>query len=196
AHALALHLLGGRLVLRPYWIALTVVIPAALWLPGRLAAPGPWRVAWVLVLLLDLWALARPLVEVRPEAEIYAPTASVRYLADHAGRGRVLDRDAPADPANPKLTYSVMGNTPLGFAQPLLRHIEAVRGLNPIDVRRYTTYLQFIADRDAPVDASGGVVNFEVKNRALLDLLGTRYLVQPSAIRPEGKGWEAVAQDP
>ncbi|HEX5273239.1 MAG TPA: hypothetical protein VFW33_22235, partial [Gemmataceae bacterium] len=195
-HALALHFRGDALVFRPYWAALAVIIPAALWLPGRLSKPGPWRVAWVLALLLDLWALALPLVEVRPESEVYAPTATVDYLAGHAARGRVLDRDAPANPKAPTLSDSVKGDTPLGFAQPLLRHVEAVRGLNPFDVRRYTKYMQFIADRDAPVDASGGVVNFEVKNRALLDLLGTRYLVQPSAIAPEGGGWEEVARDP
>jgi hypothetical protein len=195
-HAFALHLRGDSLTFRPYWVALAVVVPAALFLPGRLATPGPWRVAWVLALLLDLWALALPLVAVRPESEIYAPTTSVRYLAEHSGRGRALDRDAPARPGSPVLTYSVLGNTPLGFAQPLLRHIEAVRGLNPIDVRRYTKYLQFIADQDEPVVAGGGVVNFEVKNRALLDLLGTRYLVQPSAIPPEGDAWQEVAHDP
>jgi hypothetical protein len=195
-HAFALHLRGDSLSFRPYWVALAVVVPAALFLPGRLATPGPWRVAWVLALLLDLWALALPLVAVRPESEVYAPTTSVRYLAEHAGRGRALDRDAPARPESPTLTYSVLGNTPLGFAQPLLRHIEAVRGLNPIDVRRYTKYLQFIADQDEPVVAGGGVVNFEVKNRPLLDLLGTRYLVQPSAIPPEGDGWQEVAHDP
>ncbi len=195
-HALALVLSKNALTFRPYWAALAVIVPAALWLPGRLAAPGPWRVAWILALLFDLWALALPLVEVRPESEVYAPTQTVRYLAEDAGPGRVLDRDAPADPKKPTLAQSVKGNTPLGYAQPLLRHIEAVRGLNPLDVHRYTMYLQFIADRGAPVDAGGGVVNFEVKNRVLLDLLGTRYLVQPSAIPPQGAGWKPVEDDP
>jgi hypothetical protein len=195
-HALALHLRGDSLTFRPYWAALAVVVPAALWLPGRLGVPGPWRVAWVVALLLDLWALALPLVAVRPEAEVYAPTDTVRYLAEHAGHGRALDRDAPARPDNPSLTHSDLGDTPLGFAQPLLRHIEAVRGLNPLDVHRYTKYVQFIADQDEPVVFSGGVVNFEIKNRALLDLLGTRFLVQPSALPPEGEGWEPAEQDP
>jgi hypothetical protein len=195
-HALALHLRVDSLTFRPYWAALAVIVPAALWLPGRLGTPGPWRVAWVIALLLDVWALALPLVAVRPEAEVYAPTATVRYLAEHAGHGRALDRDAPARPGNPSLTQSALGDTPLGFAQPLLRHVEAVRGLNPLDVRRYTKYVQFIADQDEPVVFSGGVVNFEVKNRSLLDLLGTRYLVQPTALPPEGDGWEVAEQDP
>jgi hypothetical protein len=195
-HAIALQLIGRSLVFRPYWAALVLVLPAALWLPGRLATSALWRAAWLFVLLLDLWALALPLVEVRPEAGVYAPTATVRYLAENAGQGRVLDRDAPAHPDRPSLTDFHEGDTPLGYAQPLLCRIEAVRGLNPIDVYRYKKYLQFIADRDEALSATGGVDNFEVRNRPLLDLLGTRYLVQPSALPPEGGGWQEVERDP
>jgi hypothetical protein len=195
-HAFGLAIQKDRLEFRPYWAALALIVPAALWLPGRLAVPGRWRLAWVLVLLLDLWALALPLVAIRTEAEVYAPTDTARYLAEHAGQGRVLDRDAPARLDLPSLMHSKPGNTPLGFAQPLLRRIEAVRGLNPIDVYRYKKYVQFVADQDEPVSASGGIYNFEVKNRSLLDLLGTRHLVQPSAIPPEGDGWQEVARDP
>jgi hypothetical protein len=185
--ALLLSAGGHTLHFQPYWATLVVLIPAALWLPGRLSASAAWRVAWVVTLLIDLWALARPLVAVRPEAEVYAPARSVRYLAEHqAGHGRVLDRDVPGQ----------IGNTPLGFAQPLLRHIEAVRGLNPIDVYRFKEYVQFISDRDRPLTASGGLVNFEIRNRALFDLMGTRYLLQPSALKPEGDGWQEVENDP
>ena len=41
-----------------------------------------------------------------------------------------------------------MMGLPLGFAQPLLRHIEAVRGLNPLEIYRYNKYVQFISDQD------------------------------------------------
>jgi hypothetical protein len=178
---------GQALRFHPYWAALALLIPAALWLPGRLWASAAWRVAWVAALLIDLWALAWPLVAVRPEAEVYAPTRSVRYLADHqAVHGRVLDRDVPGQ----------MGNTPLGFAQPLLLRIEAVRGLNPIDVYRFKEYVQLISDRDDPPAATGGLVNFEIKDRALLDLMGTRYLLQPSDLKPEGDDWREVENDP
>ena len=73
--------------------------------------------------------------------------APVQFLADHAEHGRVLDRDAPARLDRPALADALKGNTPLGYAQPFLREIEAVRGLNPIDVYRYKQYLQFISDR-------------------------------------------------
>jgi len=197
--ALLLLAAGQQLHFHPYWVALVVLVPAAVWLPARLSASTSWRVAWVVVLLLDLWALARPLVAVCSETDIYLPTRSVNYLAEHrANRGRVLDRDAPAQPDTPSLGRSVLGNTPLGYAQPLLLRIEAVRGLNPIDVYRYKKFLQFIGDRDEPIEASGGVYNFEIKNRSLLNLLGTRYLLQPAGLKPEGDRWEEKdeARDP
>jgi hypothetical protein len=185
--ALLLRAGGQSLHFQLYWAALIFLVPAALWLLDKIATSPSCRVAWVLVLLADLWALARPLVAVRPEDEVYAPTQSVRYLADHqADHGRVLDRDVPGQ----------MGNTPLGFAQPLLLHVEAVRGLNPIDVYRFKEYVQLISDRDDPPTASGGIVNFEIKNRALFDLMGTRYLLQPGAASPEGDGWAEVDHDP
>jgi len=185
--ALLLRARGQTLHFHPYWAALLILLPAALWLPGKLSASAAWRAAWIIVLLIDLWALALPLVAVRPKAEVYVPTRSVRYLAGReAGHGRVLDRDVPGQ----------IGNTPLGFAQPFLRHIEAVRGLNPIDVYRFKEYVQFISDRDQPPTASGGLVNFEIRNRALFDLLGTRYLLQPSDMKTEGAGWQEVENDP
>jgi hypothetical protein len=187
ALALLLSANGQAHHFHPYWAALIILVPAALWLPGRLSSSAAWRVAWVAVLLFDLWALALPLVAVLPEAEVYAPARSVRYLTEHqAGHGRVLDRDVPGQ----------IGNTPLGFAQPLLLHIEAVRGLNPIDVYRFKEYVQFISDQDGTPKASGGLVNFEIKNRALLDLLGTRYLLQWSVPKAEGDGWREVEHDP
>ena len=183
----------------PYWAVLAVLILAAAWLTRKLAASPliGWRIAWVAVLLLDLWALAFPLVAVRPEAELDAPTPSVDYLMRHTDHhGRVLDRDAPADPTHPSLEHAIEGNTPLGYAQPVSRRIEAVRGLNPIDVYRYKKFLQFISDEDKPMEASGGIENFPIRNRNLLDLLGTRYLLQPADLTPEGDGWREVQHDP
>ncbi len=195
--ALLLLATGQALHFHPYWAALAVLVPAALWLPGRLAArpTTALRIAWVGLLLLDLWALGWPLVAVWPEEKVYAPTQSVDFLTQHAGHDRVLDRDAPARADQPSLLDANLGNTPLGYAQPLLRQIEAVRGLNPIDVYRYKQYVRFISGSDEPLKATGGIENFPIKNRPLLDLLGTRYLVQPSALKPEGPGWEAVATD-
>ncbi len=83
-----------------YWLMLVIVVSAAFWLLGRFQAStgsAPRRfwpgLVWPLVLLADLWALARPLVEVRPAEPLYEPSASVRFLAEHRNEyGRVLDR--------------------------------------------------------------------------------------------------------
>jgi hypothetical protein len=117
----------------------------------------------------------------------------------------VLDRDEPVAAGG--------GITPLGTGAPLaiLERIEALRGYNPLDVLRYKEYLQFIADDDAPLRPFEGALthpilgNFPIKNKALLDLLGTRFLLQPSDPRFQVTGeervdrdrrWQRVFQDP
>src|SRR5262249_20073038 len=130
----ALFLRGGSLLLLAtggldiplpvffYAGVLVVTVPAAFWLLGPLPSPGARVVwAWVVLLLVDLWALAWPLVAVRPEEEISAPSASVRYLSDrnrevieHHDRMRVLDRGLPSEPSC----------TPLGAALPMLGGVE------------------------------------------------------------------------
>jgi hypothetical protein len=171
---------GFALHFHAYWPTLLVTVPAALWLVGRPSAP-----AWTAVLLADLWALAWPLVGVRPQAELYEPAACVRYLAGRtAEHQRVLDRDLPGQ----------KGSTPLGFALPLMLGIEPVRGFNSLDVRRFKEYYQFINDYDGPVVPLEGLLNFPIRNRPLLDLMGAGYLLQPSE-PPEGEGWRAIKTD-
>jgi hypothetical protein len=154
-----------------------------------------------LVLFLDLWALARPLAAVRSEAEVYRPSACVSLLdrARREGR-RVLDRDVPIPGA---------AATPLGGGAPLalVAGLEPLRGYNPLDNRRYKEYLQFIAGADEPLAALDGPLtfpvlgNFPIRNKALLDLLGTGYVLQPADFTNEddwrlnGPGWRVVAED-
>jgi hypothetical protein len=194
-----------------YWLFAAAGLLAAYRLVGRLGGPersaastvlgfapgGPRLFAgfWVVLLLVDLWLIAWPAVAVRPQEEVYPLSQSVRWLAERRDeRGRVLDRD-PAE--RPHVT-------PLGVGAPmaLVAGVEPLRGFNPIDVRRYKEYLQFIGDSDAPLDPLVNPLtfpvlgNFPVKNRPLLDLLGTRYLLQPADTPPEGEGWERVLDDP
>src|SRR5207249_8643593 len=98
---------------------------------------------WAVLLLADLWALTWPLVEVRPEEELFRAPVSVRYLVDHRHEGRVMD-----------IEYLDEGS-PLGQGAPaaLLFDLQAVRGFNPIDVRYYRDYLAFIADVGQPLRA-------------------------------------------
>ncbi len=177
-----------------YWGAVLALLPAALFLVRRAgrryAAPG-----WALVLLAEAWALAGPLVRVRPETVLSEPSACVAYLAGRGGGPfRVLDREQP----------EVATGSPLGPALPMLLGIEPLRGYNSLDVRRYKEYLRFVADVADPVRAREGMFgrpvleNFPVKNKPLLDLLGTRYLLQPADGRDlpaRGDGWREVFRD-
>ena len=184
-----------------YWFTLLVTVPVAYWLLGRSinrkgtpSCPPLFPAIWLTVLVVDLWAFAWPLVAVRPEGEVYATSACVRYVADNAVKAhdRVLDRDLP--PAR----------TPLGAGAPLamLHGIEPLRGYNPLDVLRYKEYLQLVADSDQPLRPLEGTLmfpvigNFPIANKSLLDLLGTRYLMQPSAEPVEQAGWRKVFDDP
>jgi hypothetical protein len=194
--ALHLHSTGAQPTLPVYWIVIAAALPVAYWLLGR--RPGGRPVAallWSGLLLIDLWLIAWPSVAVRPEEEIFPVSASVRWLAERDEKhGRVLDRDAPEK----------AGDTPLGAGAPLAlaTGLEPLRGFNPIDVRRYREYLQFVGDSDAPLDPLVNPMtfpvlgNFPVKNRQLLDLLGTRYLLQPAGEPVNGEGWTETDADP
>lgn len=183
----------------PYWLSLLVTVPAALWLLRR----GPSRAAtslWALVLLIDLGCLSWGLVQVRPVEELYTPSACVRYVAQHGGR--VLD-------VNPVSDETSANSTPLWPGLPAVAGVEPVRGFNPIDVRRYKEYLQFMAGDDAPLGAidqmfTGPLVGtFPVRNQVLADLLGVRYLLQPADLALEAtvqtgrasQDWQKVVED-
>jgi hypothetical protein len=68
----------------------------------------------------------------------------------------------------------------------MLHEIESLRGYNPLDTLRYKEYLQLIRDEDGPLVPFGDplafpvISDFPIRNKRLLDLLGVRYLLQPS----------------
>jgi hypothetical protein len=167
-----------------YWPTLLLTVPVALWLVGTRPRTA-LAVLWTLVLLLDLWALASPLVAVSTEEYVHDPSASVGFVAAPALRAehfRVLDRGL-GEPSR----------SPLDPALPLLLEVESLRGYNSVDVRRYKDYLQLITGDDRPVRPREGLFgfpilgNFPIENKPLLDLLGTRYLIQPEEM-PRGRG--------
>jgi hypothetical protein len=187
--------------LHPYWLTLIISVPGMWWLLGSSLQTWKHRAAWLALLLLDFWGLSWPLVRTRLESELYAQSACVRYLAEHADEhGRVLDFN-PADAS--------ANDTPLWPGLPAVTCIEPVRGFNPIDVRRYKEFLQFITDEDRPLTTidqmfTGPILGtFPIKNQQLADLLGIRYLLAPANLQLEaavqtgvaGKSWRLVSED-
>jgi Bacterial membrane protein YfhO len=182
-----------------YWALMPVLFVLALRLLWRGPRHHPRLTAlvWALLLLADAWALTWPMVEVRPEQEVYRPSPCVRYLMGHRGQGRVLDEYYYDEDEN-------WIGSPLGQGAPLalVHNLEAVRGYNPLDVHRFREFLGFIEDRDEPLVAINGALTdpvlgpFKINNPTLLDLLGVRYLLAPTAAPPGHKGWKAVHTDP
>jgi hypothetical protein len=179
-----------------YWGSLLVTLPFAGWVVARVpragARPGKWmaarfQAAWGLLLMVDLWAMTWSMASVRPQAPIYAPSACVRFVLDRRrDHERVLDREVAGE----------WERTPFAFALPILERVDPVRGYNPLDIRRYKDFIQFISDRDEAPPPANGIGNFPIVNKPLLDLLGTRYLLQPSDLGPmEGETGD-VAHDP
>ena len=189
---------GQPIAFHVYWLTLLATVPAAWWvLTSRQSAIGNRQSAienlWVVLLLVDLWAVTWPLVAVRPESEIYAPSACTAHLTEQRSTaGRILDVDSGDE------------LSPLGRGAPLalLHRLEAVRGYNPLDVRRYKEYLQRIAGDDTPLRPFEHpltfpiVGDFPIENRALVDLLGVRYLLLPRDAPMDQPGWRKVYDDP
>jgi hypothetical protein len=156
---------------------------------------------WIGVLLVDTWGLSRPLVEVRPEASLYSPSACVRYVGEQRQeRGRVLD-------INPSSDEWSANATPLWPGIPAICGIEPIRGFNPVDILRYKEFLQFMAGNDGELHAldrmytNPVVGTFPLQNQHLADLLGIRYLLQPgdlpldSTVTGSARDWEKVSWD-
>lgn len=177
--AVVLALKKERLHPSPYWLSLAVTLPAAWWTLGQ--PPTAFgRAAWIAALLADLWAIGQPMVRVRPEAEIFRPSSCVgRLMNQPPASGRVWDVNPQGASAN---------CTPLWPGAPMAWGIEPVRGFNPVDVLRYKQYLRLVADDDRPLRpldrlfTSAVLGTFPVRNQALADLLGVRYLLQPAGL--------------
>ena len=179
-----------------YWGSLLLLLPVVVWLTyGATSAAcrsSQWtgqrfQIAWGALLLADLWAMGWPLVAVRPQAPIYAPPSCVRLLRERRGsHERVLDREVPGQ----------WERAPFEFTLPILLRLEQLRGYNPLDIHWYKQFIQFSSDRDQPLTPGNGIGNFSLVNKTLLDLLGTRYLVQPTDCPPMAGELEEISHDP
>ena len=84
-----------------------------------------------------------PLVDARPQSSIYAPPSCVRFLIERGtDHERILDREVPEHGER---------SAPSDSALPIINRLEPLRGYNPLDIHRYKEYIQFISDRDEPV---------------------------------------------
>jgi hypothetical protein len=149
---------------------------------------------------------------------IYPASPSVSYLASQAQGWRVLDLDqhfestherqvAALGILSPPRRPIIAACSPFGYGAPLANmfRIEALRGFNPIDVRRYKEYLQLMTDRDEPIRPLDencpfgfpSIGNFRPVNWRLADVLGVRYLlVGQGEYRSDGDPrWQKVLWD-
>jgi hypothetical protein len=196
-----------------YTAALFVLVPAGLlMLVARLRrSPGPARwpvtLSWIGLLLLDLWAMSWPLVDIYDERDLYRPSACVRAIIDRREseqtnvRWRVLDCCIRGESG-----HSALGE---GCPVALMHGLETVGGYSPLDVRRFRDYLQFVSDDPEPMRPFEGAYGWPilksvpVRNKRLLDLLGVRYLLQPRDQEDQPKGhvparepaWRRVLED-
>jgi hypothetical protein len=212
-NALFLALANKKIHFSPYWLVTLLAVPVALWiLRGGNAVGQPRRaLPWAGLLLAELWLLTWPQVETRPELAIYPDSLLLETVAGRQNDtapahrndyGRVLDvyapfTPSPEQPVDPK-------DTPLGLGAPLAERygLQPVYGFNPIDVRRYKEYLQFVfSDQDREMIALENTfshpvqVSYPIKNRALLDLLGTRYVLHATDDPLPGDGWKPLKVD-
>lgn len=201
SHAEALRGGGASLHGNVYWLCLPVMAAVGYWLLGRAAPTVPERWAWTALLVADAGLLAWPLVAVRPEEVVFAPGAVVGDLMRREGpHVRVLDRPPGG----------LQASGPLWPGLAVMLGQEGVEGFNPVDVRRFKKYLQFVSGEDTPLTPLRDVwtyptlPNFPVRNKPLLDLLGVAYVLQPAAWGSAAGGpgdppghadWRRVAED-
>ncbi len=196
-----------------YPLALAILVPAGaalLILRLRSGGGGPAGraagLAWLGLLLVELWAMSWPMVQICDENDLYKPSSCVSFIIDaerdgSGRRGRVLDT----------CIKGTLGHAALGSGCPLgpIYGLEVVSGYNPLDVHRFRDYLQLMADDPAPVrafDVPFGhpiLLSIPVRNKSLADLLGVRYLLQPRdpGDQPDGHdparppGWRRILED-
>jgi hypothetical protein len=187
---------GAALAFRIYWPWLVLAVPFFWWLlVSRLST---WhRRAWIALLVIDSWLIAWPLVEVRPDNTIYSPSQLVQRVKSSPGSGRTLDRPPSSPPGS---------SGPLWPGLALVMPTESTNGFNPLDIRRYKQYLQFISGEERPLTPLRDVwtypmlPDFPIVNKPLLDLLGVKFVMQPRervAQGPgdpvvDGAGWRAI----
>jgi hypothetical protein len=147
----------------------------------RSGRPRLLPACWAFLLLADLWSLTWTLVQARSDADLFAPSACVRYLIERQAAGedtpwRVVDQGSPDD-----ADTCVLGT---GYVLAPIERLEGLGGYNPLDVLRTRQFLQFVGGSDQPVrplEAPLGyptLCSFPLREKKLLDLLGVRFLLR------------------
>jgi hypothetical protein len=169
------------------WAALLAILPAL--------SPARRSVAVALVLVVDLLAFVVPYPDVRPAADVFPHSPLADYIRGHNPDGqRTYD---------PETEVTLGGNLlGVGGSGASVYGIPSVRGYNPLDVARVRQFLAYVADIQEPQRAFASNFThpvteaFPVKNRKLLDLLGTRYLITTPDNPMVDPTWVPRATDP
>jgi hypothetical protein len=181
--------------IEPVYLVVLIFVGAGtcLLLRQRTGTPA-WAITWCGLLWLEAWGISGPLVKVRPLEQVYPTASCVEFLeTKRSEHGRILDYDLGVEPHT----------SPFGKGAPvaMLHRLEALRGYNSLDILRYKEFLLFITDRDRPLRALDGsltfpVINdFPVRNPALFDLLGARYILLPGDSALDPRHYRPVFRD-
>ncbi|HEY2909223.1 MAG TPA: hypothetical protein VGI99_03205 [Gemmataceae bacterium] len=183
-----------------YWgaAAIGLLIAAIALLPARMS-PRQCTKLWGGVLVLELFVSGGGFVYVRPQAAIHPDSALVQFLNKHAdpAAARVLDIDAGTGPHD---RYAPLGG---GAPEALVHRIAMPRGYNPLDVRHYREFINFVIGIDEPLLGLNPVAqpiipNFSRTNPKLFERLNVRYLAcfQDYATNPEVQADPGLRLDP
>ncbi len=117
----------------------------------------------VAILLLDLWTYGMPLIKTVDPGKVFSKSASVSFLERMEGEFRVLDLLGDA-------RQKVAGRS----------HIQSLNGYDSSILKHYAEFYNLIWDRPNPgagITALPLMPLEEIKNRHLLNLLNTQYII-------------------
>lgn len=155
-----------------YWLLAFVSTAASLTLLRH--AAGRWSAPLLACLLLvDLWWLGSPKVQVIPPEVRYPAPECIRFLEDQEDdHGRVFTLGPHcSDPS------------PLGFGLGVLRRVERLGGYGPLDIYRYRWLIHLLSGMQGSSIGSQILAAIPVLHPSILDTLAVKYLLAPEDSR-------------
>jgi hypothetical protein len=186
-----------------YWVVVVVSLPLFVRvLQHSRMSPRTRTAVWCGILVVELVVPVMDLTAVKPQAELYPSSPAMDYLAARPGPVRVLDWDTGGGNAE----AAFLG---VGAPQSMVHRLDTPRGYNPLDVRHYREFLEFVVVTEDPGPARGNsrftrnvVPNFEnyeglqIRNPELFRLLAVTHRVAPADAPKLPGEWEPRLVDP